>query len=139
MIFSIFFSLTFFLIAVLFYKSLSQSENKYLKFQHIFSPNAKNTLITSRIIPPLLNFSFCRKFLIFFIYDFIIIKKVKFFLIFESIPINLDKIFSVTNSKFSIKTESQIGYQMIQRIELINSKGYIHRDIKSGHFLILKI
>ena len=35
-----------------------------------------------------------------------------------------------------MKTIFEIGYQLIQRIELVHSKGYIHRDIKPGNFVL---
>jgi serine/threonine protein kinase len=51
---------------------------------------------------------------------------------------SLDKLFTEMKRHFSIKTVSMIGYQMVQRIEYVHSKGYIHRDIKPGNFLIGK-
>ena len=51
---------------------------------------------------------------------------------------SLDKLFTEMKMHFSIKTVSMIGYQMVQRIEYVHSKGYIHRDIKPGNFLIGK-
>ena len=51
---------------------------------------------------------------------------------------SLDKLFTDFHRHFSIKTVSQIAYQMVQRIEYLHSKGYIHRDIKPGNFLIGK-
>ena len=51
---------------------------------------------------------------------------------------SLDKLFTEMKRHFSIKTVSMIGYQMIQRIEYVHSKGYIHRDIKPGNFLVGK-
>ena len=60
------------------------------------------------------------------------------YLLMQLLGKSLDKLFSDTNRKFSIKTVSQIGYQMVQRIEYVHSKGYIHRDIKPGNFLIGK-
>ena len=49
---------------------------------------------------------------------------------------SIDKLFSDCDRSFSYKTVAQIGYQMIERIEYVHSKGYIHRDIKPGNFLI---
>ena len=60
------------------------------------------------------------------------------YLLMQLLGKSLDKLFSDTNRKFSIKTVSQIAYQMVQRIEYVHSKGYIHRDIKPGNFLIGK-
>ena len=60
------------------------------------------------------------------------------YLLMQLLGKSLDKLFTDTNRKFSIKTVSQIAYQMVQRIEYVHSKGYIHRDIKPGNFLIGK-
>ena len=58
------------------------------------------------------------------------------YLIMELLGKSIDKLFTDSKRKFSNKTILQIGYQMIQRIEYIHSKGYIHRDIKPGNFVI---
>ena len=58
------------------------------------------------------------------------------YLVMELLGKSIDRLFSECKKKFSIKTIFQIGYQMIQRIEYIHSKGYIHRDIKPGNFVI---
>jgi len=60
------------------------------------------------------------------------------YLIMELLGKSIDKLFSECKKNFSYKTIFQIGYQMIQRIEYIHSKGYIHRDIKPGNFVIGK-
>ena len=57
------------------------------------------------------------------------------YLIMELLGKSIDKLFSECKKNFSYKTIFQIGYQMIQRIEYIHSKGYIHRDIKPGNFV----
>ena len=61
------------------------------------------------------------------------------YLIMQLLGKSLDKLFIDTNRHFSIKTVSQIAYQMVQRIEYVHSRGYIHRDIKPGNFLLVKI
>ena len=61
------------------------------------------------------------------------------YLLMQLLGKSLDKLFTDTNRKFSIKTVSQIAYQMVQRIEYVHSKGNIHRDIKPGNFLMENI
>ena len=48
------------------------------------------------------------------------------YLIMELLGKSIDKLFSECKKQFSYKTIFQIGYQMIQRIEYVHSKGYIH-------------
>ena len=52
---------------------------------------------------------------------------------------SLDKLFVDMKKKLSMKTVCMLAYQMVQRIEYIHSRGYIHRDIKTENFLIGKI
>jgi casein kinase 1 len=60
------------------------------------------------------------------------------YLFMELLGKSLDKLFNDCQKHFTYKTIFQIGYQMIQRIEYIHNKGYIHRDIKPGNFVIGK-
>ena len=60
------------------------------------------------------------------------------YLIMQLLGKSLDKLFADMNRKFSMKTICMIAYQMVQRVEFMHSKGYIHRDIKPGNFLIGK-
>ena len=49
---------------------------------------------------------------------------------------SLEDLFQEQNKKFSIKTVSMIGIQMLERIEYIHNKYIIHRDIKPDNFVI---
>ena len=57
------------------------------------------------------------------------------YLIMDYLGKSIDKLFTNCNKKFSLKTVCEIAYQMVQRIEYVHSKGYIHRDIKPGNFV----
>ena len=58
------------------------------------------------------------------------------YLLMELLGKSLDKLFSESDKSFSYKTIFQIGYQMIERIQYVHNRGYIHRDIKPGNFVI---
>ena len=58
------------------------------------------------------------------------------YMVMELLGKSLDRLFNENNRKFSIKTVSEIGYQMVERIEFIHKKEFLHRDIKPGNFLM---
>ena len=58
------------------------------------------------------------------------------FLIITSLGPSLEDLFNYCNRKFTLKTTLLIVDQMINRIEYIHSKNFLHRDIKPGNFLI---
>ena len=49
---------------------------------------------------------------------------------------SLFDIFNNCNMKFTIKDICMIGLQILERLEYIHSKNYIHRDIKPHNFLV---
>lgn len=51
---------------------------------------------------------------------------------------SLDKFFNLHKKMFKLETCLYLGLQMLDRIEYIHSKGYIHRDIKPNNFLFGK-
>ena len=49
---------------------------------------------------------------------------------------SLAELFYFCDSKFSLKTTLMLGYQMMDRMQHIHSKGFIHRDIKPDNILM---
>ena len=49
---------------------------------------------------------------------------------------SLADLYNYCGKKFSLKTVCMLADQMIQRIEQVHRKNYIHRDIKPDNFLM---
>ncbi len=49
---------------------------------------------------------------------------------------SLEVLFSKQKKKFNLSTTLQLGIQMIDSIEYVHSKGYLHRDMKPDNFVL---
>ena len=57
-------------------------------------------------------------------------------MVMDTLGCSLEELFRKCSRKFSLKTVLMLADQMIQRIEYIHSRLYLHRDIKPDNFLM---
>ena len=58
------------------------------------------------------------------------------FLVTNLLGPSLSSLFSFCDGKFSLKTSLMIFYQMLERLEFMHGRNYIHRDIKPDNMMM---
>ena len=69
------------------------------------------------------------------IYDYGV-HKFYYFMAMDLLGPSLAELFHFCDGRFSLKTTLKIGYQMIERLQHLHSKGLVHRDIKPDNILM---
>ena len=59
-----------------------------------------------------------------------------YFMAMDLLGPSLADLYQFCGYKFSLKTTLMLAYQLIERFEFLNSKKFIHRDIKPDNFLM---
>ncbi len=62
----------------------------------------------------------------------------QYFMVMELLGESLEELLEIHNRKFTLCTVFHIGIQIINRLEAIHRKGFIHRDIKANNFMVGK-
>jgi serine/threonine protein kinase len=57
-------------------------------------------------------------------------------LVMDNLGLSLEELFRRCQRRFSLKTVLMLADQMIQRVEYMHSRLYLHRDIKPDNFLM---